>query len=94
MRGLGAGEGQGAWAGHSSLTCEQPPLPPLSPLCEIRFLLSQINDLSLLGSTLACGCQDGSVRIYRLHKEASVFALYSLLTLQHTAGVLPLKVIF
>ncbi|KAL1526114.1 hypothetical protein AB1Y20_014843 [Prymnesium parvum] len=44
----------------------------------------EVNALSLLGTTLACGCQDGTVRLYRLHREASVFALYSLLTLQHS----------
>ena len=46
----------------------------------------EVNDLSLVGSTLACACQDGSVRLYRLHREASVFAIYSLLTLQHSHG--------
>jgi hypothetical protein len=39
--------------------------------------------VALLGSTLACGCEDGSVALFRLHKDAGVFLLYSLLRLQH-----------
>ena len=39
--------------------------------------------MALLGNALACGCEDGSVALFRLHKEAGVFMLYSLLRLQH-----------
>jgi WD40 repeat protein len=45
----------------------------------------EVNALALLGSVLACGCQDGSVRLYRLFKEHSAFVLYSLLRKQHSA---------
>ena len=44
----------------------------------------EINALALLGSILACGCQDGSVRLFRLFKEAHSFVLYSLLRKQHS----------
>ena len=44
----------------------------------------EINAISLLGSILACGCQDGSVRLFRLFKEAQSFVLYSLLRKQHS----------
>ena len=46
----------------------------------------EINGLALLGSILACGCQDGSVRLFRLLKEAGSFVLYSLLRKHHTVS--------
>ncbi len=46
----------------------------------------EINALALRGSILVCGCQDGSVRLYRLFKEQSTFVLYSLLRKQHSAS--------
>lgn len=44
----------------------------------------EINGIALLGSTLACGCQDGSVRLFRLLREAGAFVLYSFMRKQHT----------
>lgn len=44
----------------------------------------EINSLALLSSTVACGCQDGSVRLFRLLKEQGAFMLYSLLRRQHS----------
>ena len=49
----------------------------------------EINAIALLGSVLACGCQDGSVRLFRLFKEAASFVLYSLLRKQHTSTAAP-----
>eukprot|EP00967_Tisochrysis_lutea_P093704 scaffold135821_cov24-Tisochrysis_lutea.AAC.1 len=43
----------------------------------------EVNAVALLGNALACGCEDGSVALFRLHKEAGIFMLYSLLRLQH-----------
>lgn len=47
----------------------------------------EINTLALLGSTLACGCMDGSVRVFRLHREGIKFGMYSLLQLKHGASL-------
>lgn len=44
----------------------------------------EINGMALLGSVLACGCQDGSVRLFRLLKEAGGFVLYSMNRQQHS----------
>jgi len=44
----------------------------------------EINAMALCGSVLACGCQDGSVRLFRLLKEMGSFALYSLQRWQHS----------
>ena len=49
----------------------------------------EINAIALLGSVVACGCQDGSVRLFRLFKEAASFVLYSLLRKQHTSTAAP-----
>ena len=43
----------------------------------------EINGMALLGSVLACGCQDGSVRLFRVLKEAGAFVLYSLMRREH-----------
>ena len=45
----------------------------------------EINAMALRGTTLACGCQDGSVRLFRLFQEAGAFVAYSLLRKQHGA---------
>jgi WD40 repeat protein len=47
----------------------------------------EINGIALCGSLLACGCQDGSVRLFRLLKEGGSFVLYSLLRKQHTGAL-------
>ena len=46
----------------------------------------EINSVALLGSCLAAGCQDGSVRLFRMQRDAGAWMLYSLLRLQHTSG--------
>ena len=44
----------------------------------------EINSLALLDGMLACGCQDGSVPLFRMHKEEGCYMLYSLDRKQHT----------
>ena len=46
----------------------------------------EINSVALLGSCLAAGCQDGSVRLFRMQRDAGAWMLYSLLRLQHTSA--------
>ena len=43
----------------------------------------EVNAAALSGSILACGCEDGSIPIFRLQKEAGTFLLYSVQRLHH-----------